>query len=325
MLIEENRKEENRKEENRIEKNLDRIFTPIFFQKIGVINVSFFNSYFDSKPTKTVSLFHYLLSNKYSFQVEDIRRCTDKEEQRKLKSVLPCITVSGIFDKRSNDGLLNHSGYICIDIDGQDNPSVMDWDALKVSLSDIPGYCYGGLSASGKGIFMIVRINEPSKHKQHFKAISEMLANRGLIVDKQCGDVSRLRGASFDSNPYLNADSGRFTEILMPTTHQIPKVSNSGNDVGFWVNKLVAEIEAYKVDMTDRYADWYAIGQSLANEFGECGRAYFHIVSRQSFKYDSDQCDEQYNRCLGHCSWKSIRTFFWFCKQYGLTCKRQAI
>ena len=92
--------------------------------------------------------------------------------------------------------------------------------------------------------------------------------------------------------------------------------------MGYWVNKLVAEINIKAVNMAETYSDWFSIGQSIANEFGEYGRSYFHIISRQSKKYDLNECDFQYNKCLENCSRKSIKTFFWYCKQYGLTCKK---
>ncbi|MDH6356257.1 PriCT-2 domain-containing protein [Parabacteroides sp. PF5-9] len=304
--------------------NLDRTWRLDLLTKFETVPISFFRNYFDVTPTKTVSLFDWLLSGEYRRQVEVVRGCTDKDERRRIKASLPCITVSGVFSKRSNKGLTNHSGFICIDLDAQDNPSVKNWDRLKHNLPNIPGYCFGALSASGKGMYMIIQIANPEKHKEHFQAIAEVLRVRGLVVDKQCRDVARLRGASFDEDPYMDEEAGVFTDMIEPKEYKTREV-NPDNDVEYWVDKLISDISVRGIDMTDRYDDWYAIGQSLANEFGESGRAYFHIVSRQSDKYEDWQCDEQYDRCLKHCARKSIRTFFWYCKQYGLTCKRQAI
>lgn len=317
--------EENRKEKKRIEKNLDRSLCSIFFQKIEYTPVSLFRNYFDPIPVKAVSLFDWLLSEEYKSQVEVLRGEPDKTKRRKIKSSLPCVTPSGIFDKRSNDRLIKHSGYICIDLDFQDNPSIKNWDRLKHSLSNIPGYCFGGLSASGQGMFMIIQIENPDEHMRHFHAIAETLRKRGLIVDKQCKDIARLRGASYDDAPYLNEEAGIFTCTLEPTVYAPKMEVNPDNDVEYWVNKLIAEIETQGVNMAEYYDDWFALGQSIANEFGESGRGYFHIISRQSPKYNPYGCEYQYDKCLKNCSRKSIRTFFWYCKQFGLTCKRQVL
>ena len=47
----------------------------------------------------------------------------DRAERTRLKSCLPCATISAICpDSRKADDTFEHAGLICIDIDGQDNP-----------------------------------------------------------------------------------------------------------------------------------------------------------------------------------------------------------
>lgn len=134
--------------------------------------VSMFSGYNNPIPTGEIPLADFLLQPTYKKEVEVLRGCGDKARLRELKSKLPAITPSGIFSRRRNDGLIRHSGFICIDIDGQDNHDVTDWEALKSSLSDFTGLWYTGLSASGNGLFLIFRIKYPEMHANHFTAIS---------------------------------------------------------------------------------------------------------------------------------------------------------
>ena len=55
--------------------------------------------------------------------IQQIRMTEDKAERTRLKSSLPCATISAICpDGRKADDVFEHTGLTCIDIDGQDNP-----------------------------------------------------------------------------------------------------------------------------------------------------------------------------------------------------------
>ena len=59
-----------------------------------------------------------------------MRAQTDKAKRDKLKQqLLPAFTPSGVFkeNERTEAGLIQHSGYMCIDIDGDDNKYIADW------------------------------------------------------------------------------------------------------------------------------------------------------------------------------------------------------
>ena len=50
--------------------------------------------------------------------------------------------------------------------------------------------------------------------------------------------------------------------------------------------------------LPDDYHSWFKIGMSLCSEFGESGRQYFHSISSLSPKYDSYECDNQYDKIV---------------------------
>jgi deoxyribodipyrimidine photolyase len=50
--------------------------------------------------------------------VKKIRAEKDKENRNILKKKLPAICFSGLFSKRADNALKEHSGFICLDFDG---------------------------------------------------------------------------------------------------------------------------------------------------------------------------------------------------------------
>ena len=193
------------------------------------INVSYFDNYNDTKPVE-VELSQHLFSSRWKKQVEVIRREPDKEERNKLKSLLPCITPSGIFKTRCSSGIIRHSGLICIDIDGKDNPCVNDWEALKTTISHLPGLWYAGLSVSGNGIFALFRIQYPERHQEHFSAISADMENLGIVVDKSGKDICRLRGVSYDEHPVFNRDVTPYEKLTVENKQVLQSTINVCNN-----------------------------------------------------------------------------------------------
>ena len=85
------------------------------------IKVSVFENYFAQKPLGCVNLMKWCKTAKFKEQVIAFRTTSNEKVRQRIKRNLPCITPSGIFKTRSRDGLVQHSGFICIDIDHKDN------------------------------------------------------------------------------------------------------------------------------------------------------------------------------------------------------------
>ena len=289
--------------------------------------VSLFSGYNNPHPQSTIPITDFLLSADYMSQVEQIRKCRDSQKRRELKAQLPAITPSGIFTVRRDQGLIQHSGLICLDLDGKDNPHIEDWEAVKEQVSPMPGLYYAGLSVSGNGLFLVYLISNTSAHRQHYAAIVEDLGQYGLNPDARCANLSRLRGASYDPHPYFNPDvlaSEKQCLVVKPAPKMPMVPIYPENLTENRVLRLVQLIDETGTDMTDYYPDWFALGCSLASEFGESGRGFFHVISRQSHKYRPERCDKEYNNCLHSCSRSRISTFFWYCKKFGVTLKSDA-
>lgn len=280
--------------------------------------VSLFFNYKSPVPLRTIKLIDFLTKSDKRLEraVQTIRNSNDKDLIRSIKSSLPAITPSGIFKTRHTTDLIQHSGFICLDFD-EIKDMDLAWDQLQSCLY----IAYLNRSVSGKGLFALVPIKYPDKHKEHFNSLrSYMKDTYGLNIDKSCSDVCRLRGFSSPEGFYLNSNAvvyeGLKSDIVMP----IPKspVLIRGDKDRERLQMLIDTICGMGIDITQDRGDWVKIGLALAGEFGEGGRGYFHQLSRFYHKYKYVQTDRQYNsilRCSKNCS---IRTIFYIAKKYGV-------
>ena len=287
--------------------------------------VSVFGNVHDTEP-KEMKLSEFLaLGERYQEQIFRLRDCSNKDERSYYKKQLPMMTTSGVFrGGRKADCLAAYSGLICIDIDEADNTEVSDFDKLKENvLCNIKEVAYAARSVGGRGFYAIIPLKYPELHKQQFKQLQQDFAWLGITIDQACSDVCRLRCLSYDEAPYINEDAVTYTGV-----HQEPKQpkwqswqrNSFSDDIDEQVYQACKEIELRRIDMTDCYEDWIAIGFSLAT-LGESGREYFHIVSRQSPKYKPRETEQKFSSFLRSCSnGYSIGTFFYYCKQFGVRC-----
>ena len=293
--------------------------------------VSVYENYYSKNPMGKVNLLEWFtLENEFTPMVEIIRSTSDKEKRNQLKASLPAITPCGIFSVRKADKLISHSGIICIDIDGKDNPDVLNFEELKSVLSENIHVLFCGLSVSGNGLFCFIQIAYPEKHKEHFYSLQEDFKTIGIVIDKSCSDVSRLRGYSFDKNPYINYDAEVYYStlesslnvserkpriqtnhitksndveslldkkdlsnlFLKPTQGYVQVKSESKSDI---VRNILNKVISCEVDITENYDDWFKICCIIKNLYGEDGRILFQNVSKFYPGYCSKVVDRMYS------------------------------
>ena len=68
---------------------------------------------------------------KNSELVKKIRTEKNKSARNELKKKLPSICFSGVFNKRMDSALVEHSGLICLDFDGYEKKKELADDRLK--------------------------------------------------------------------------------------------------------------------------------------------------------------------------------------------------
>jgi len=271
--------------------------------------VSIYNNIFKPAESKEIPvdiLLQYIHEGQWQDDVLAVR--TGKKDKVKL----PAACMSGKFKERQMSGLIQHSGFICIDIDD------VDPEELK-SLLCSDKYVYAAfVSAGGKGLALMVKIN-PDKHAEAFEGLQEYLfTNYQVVVDPSCRDVSRARFVSYDPYMFLNEKAEKFCHYpkkLPAALKKVPEVVFVKSDF----DTIVQEIVARHLDITDGYSAWLRVGFAIADKFQEAGRNYFHQVSQFNQDYTYDTCDRQYTNCLkANKTGITIASFYHFAKQAGI-------
>lgn len=213
--------------------------------------------------------------------VEEIRKKATKAERDKLKELLPSICFSGIFSQRSANGLLEHSGLICIDFDKFENIDVLldTYDSIKRDNHVFISF----ISPSGDGFKVVVKIptcQDNKEHNQYFQGLQSYFDCP--YFDQVASGISRVCYESYDPAIYVNEDSDVFKD----------KQLDEGNDIysGTAKFKVTNENEIIrKVDEFWRAKFKFVEGQRnknihllcrYLNEFGiEKESAWVHVKS----------------------------------------------
>jgi predicted P-loop ATPase len=259
-----------------------------------------------NEPTETTTIDVFLERVKNGFwkhEVEKVRCEQNNEKRKSLKKSMPCVTISGIFNHRNEIGLLKHSGFICIDIDGFNDKKQLELDQYTYSVIN---------SIGGNGLAVIVKI-EPSKHKESYRFLSEYYFNLfGVKVDEAPKNPASCRYVTFDTNLFINQKSKKSKfKIDKPKKINTLALIIPKTDVSELVNQVNQNI-------AENYDDYLKLGFSCAVGFGEEGRAYFHKLCMFSAKYDSNIVDKNYTRFLkGKNNGITIGTFYYYLKQGG--------
>jgi len=128
------------------------------------MNISIYKNISDTKSQDTTLLDQFLQdvkNGKWQTQVERVRQTQDPEQKKSV----PLVTVSGQFKERNASGIISHSGFICIDIDGIEPVQMVDV-ANKLWTDPYTYACFK--SIRGNGLAVVVRI-DPARHLDAFE------------------------------------------------------------------------------------------------------------------------------------------------------------
>lgn len=287
-------------------------------------HISVYNGVTDNTGTR-MPLGTFLFCKEYKDDILRLRAVFDKEKRNALKRSLPQATISGVFSPtRAKNNLSQHSGLISVDIDAKDNPDILDWETLKQDLSVLPQIAYCALSVSGKGLFLVIPLRYPEKHLQQFRQLQIDFRKMGIMIDSACSDITRLRCLSYDEHPIINENATLYEGVYVekPKHKSFPTCFiYEGENTSAEVAVCCRKIQQCGIDITASYDDWLKVGCALAT-LGESGRSLFHICSRQNAKYNAAKTDKMFTDLLRrNYQQVNIGTFFWMCKQHGITTK----
>ena len=142
--------------------------------------------------------------------VQQIRKQKKKAERNEIKKKLPAICFSGIFNKRTDTSIVQHSGFICLDFDGYPNFKTLMQD--KESLSNNK-YVYAVfISPSGNGLKVLIKIPaDAENHTKYFNSLEKYFNSE--YFDKTCKNISRVCYESYDPIIFINKNSKLWDKI----------------------------------------------------------------------------------------------------------------
>jgi hypothetical protein len=212
---------------------------------------------------------------------------------RTQKELTTCVTASGSFKERAASKLLEHSGFICLDIDAKDQIADVDIERIKRN-----EYVYAvHRSLSGNGYAVFIRI-DGARHLDAFLSLEQyFMVQFTIVLDKSCKDTSRLRFVSYDPDMYINKKAKSFKTDF---------------------DEMV--VKAGPMNLFDNYEDYIRLAFALTKEFSESGRAYFHALCQSSPKYLYKQAERDYNIALQRSeTGVSIASVYYIFKQAGIS------
>jgi hypothetical protein len=139
-----------------------------------------------------------------------------RDGNKDAKKTLPIVCFSGEFSDRSDEGLFDHSGLIVLDfdhIDVEKSKTVLATDAYVYS-------CW--VSPSGDGLKALVRVTNPERHRDHFRALRTYFHKQyDLEVDESGVNESRACFESYDPDLILNPGAQKFGAFASERSEQV--------------------------------------------------------------------------------------------------------
>jgi replicative DNA helicase len=192
------------------------------------MNVTIFESIRDPNSPNHINLHQALRRIKNGASQERIERV--RSGDKAAKNDLPVVCFSGKFITRKDSDLKEHSGLIILDFDHLD--SALD---TKAKLAADQHILSVWISPSGDGVKALVRITNPERHRDHFRALRVYFNETyGLEVDKSGANESRACYESYDSEIVIKDGSIKFGHMLSSDPVDTPPAPNSvvtGNSV----------------------------------------------------------------------------------------------
>jgi len=132
-----------------------------------------------------------------------------REGETNVKKELPVALFSGVFSGRRDSDIKGHSGYIILDFD---HINVPDYKAM-LGTDEYIRACW--TSPSCDGLKTLVKISNPERHRDHFRALQAYFDRTyGLEVDPSGVNVSRACFESFDPDLISNEKPKTFGLML---------------------------------------------------------------------------------------------------------------
>ena len=160
-----------------------------------------------------------------------------RDGSKDFKKKLPVVLFSGEFKARNDEALEKHSQFIVLDFDH------INVEASKAVLSTDP-YVYScWVSPSGDGLKALVKITNPERHRDHFRALRTYFEKQyTLEVDESGINESRACFESWDPDIIINEQSKPFGAFATEKSESQVAVTQSGSYTDYMKLNLAARL-----------------------------------------------------------------------------------
>lgn len=196
--------------------------------------VSYFSDFYETKrPYYKTILFalERIKTGASKEKVELIRNEPNENKRAAIKNSLPCICFSGKFLKRSDNSLINHSGFIILDFDKLIEKGI-DLKWFIEECKKLPYVASAFVSPSGNGVKVLVRIfDNGNMHRGQFAALKLV----PLFADADLSGVneSRICFESHDPDIYINYTPERFEGFIAAPKAEIKQGVKSASGYNY--------------------------------------------------------------------------------------------
>lgn len=198
-------------------------------------------------PYKSISIpdvYNYISGPYAKNRTHNLRSLTDPKKAAEYKrQKFDYVTFSGVFQKRTDAEIVEHSGLICFDFDHLEHLK----DVQRSLLADP---CFETLllftSPSGNGLKWVIGIDlKKATHELWFQAVSNYLKfTYQLDADPACRNVSRACFLPHDPDCFI---APKLLPELTNVLHENPEVETLMNNLG------ACQIMVESLNQTNKY------------------------------------------------------------------------
>ena len=335
----------------------------IFGERISV----FWASKSSSNPVSDTNAKHYVRTvaqfldagKLYASQVQHVRDIRAKaldayqrgdvagydammDEYRTEKARAPFAILQGVCPERKNNSFLSYSHILCLDVDGVKptettalNSWVNDWEQVKSTIAQLPFVSYCALSAGGAGLFILIPIADVAKHEDYFVTLRGIFEDcLSLQVDKQCGNLGRLRFMTYDPAPYVN-HAAEVWDTVKPkpqrkqrdTSPRWGTQRNAGDGCSTLSSTDKERVKwcvdwclRHNTDIADAFDDWTRLAGFFAHQWNDGeGESLFLELAALSPKFKVRENERKLvSMRRYHPHPATIHTFYRLCRSHGV-------
>ena len=186
-----------------------------------------------------------------------------------MKKMLPAICFSGVFTKRADTSITEHSGLICLDFDGYQKQKELLQDKENLSKNKYVFSVF--ISPSGNGLKVLVKIPaDAENHTNYFNSLESYF--NSPFFDKTSKNLSRVCYESYDPLIHVNENSSIWDTIEEPEYTEVSKFRDTATIPITDENKIVEILlkwwqKKYPMNEGQRNQNCYILAMAL-NDFG---------------------------------------------------------